>query len=118
MKNEWMDKFKSDSQVILSTVDSDNKPHSIIAISIGFYDDKLLIADCYMDQTIRNLELNNNICVVGGYFRVKGTADIFKDGKYFDICKDKNKDSGFVVKSAILITINEVTNLDTQEKIL
>lgn len=45
-----------------------------------------------MRTTIKNLKENPNICVIGGYIRLKGTAEIFSSGKYFDLCVKENKD--------------------------
>jgi len=51
-------------------------------ISLGFHDDKLLVADA-------------QICVVakrdGLYCRIKDTVEIFNSGKYLDICKSADK---------------------------
>jgi len=63
-----------------------------------------------MSNTIKNLKENQNICVVGGYFRIKGNVEIYSSGKYFDLCVKENSD--YKVNNAILITINEVFDLD------
>jgi hypothetical protein len=63
-----------------------------------------------MNNTIKSLEANQNICIIGGYFRVKGSVEIFDSGKYFDICTDNNPD--YKVNNAILISINEAFDLD------
>jgi len=107
---DWKEKFKQGKEIILSTCSKDNSPNSNIVISLGFIDNKLLIADCQMNTTIRNLKENPKICVIGGYFRLKGIVEIFSSGKYFDICKEKNKD--YKLKNAILVNIKEVFDLE------
>lgn len=106
----WKSNFKKGTEIILSTSSKDCMPNANIAISLGFVEDKLLIADCQMKKTIKNLKENQKVCVVGGYFRIKGTAQISASGKYFDMCVKNNSD--YKVNNAILITVKEVFDLD------
>ena len=111
--NKWNDSFKDGKEVVLSTC-SDNKPNANIVISLGFYDDKLLIADCQMKTTIDNLKQNGNVCVVGGYFRAKGVANVYNSGMYFDICSRllSAQDASLKLKNAIVINIREVFDME------
>jgi hypothetical protein len=68
-----------------------------------------------MNNTIKNLKDNKKICVIGNYFRVKGKAEIFHVGRYFDLCVKENKD--YRVKNAILVTVKEVFDLGKVKKI-
>jgi len=113
---DWKDNFKKGKEIILATSSKDSVPNANIVISLGFMDDKLLIADCQMNNTIKNLKENPNICVIGGYIRLKGTVEIFSSGKYFDLCVKENKDHE--AKNAILISVKEVFDLDKVKKIL
>ena len=116
----WEDAFKKGQELILSTCSSDAKPNANIVISLGFVDDKLLIANSQMRTTLKNLESTKYICVIarnnGEYYRLKGTVEIFDCGKYFDICKKADKE--FPPKNAVLITIKEVFDLDKVKKIV
>lgn len=112
---DWKDNFKKGKEIVLATCSKDNLPNANIVISLGFVDDKLLVADCQMNNTIRNLKENPNICVIGGYVRLKGNVEIFSSGKYFDLCVKENKD--YKVKNAILISIKEVFDLDKVKRI-
>ncbi len=109
---EWMDDFKEGKELILASCSSESKPNANIAISLGFRDGKLLIADCQMKTTIENLKQTPKICVIGGYYRINGFVEIFTSGKYFELCIEKN--TGHNVKNAILINIEEVFDLDKQ----
>jgi len=111
----WKDKFKEGKEIILSTCSKESKPNANIVISLGFVDNQLLVADCQMKTTIKNLKENNNICVIGGYLRLTGKVNIFNKGKYFDIAVSKSK--GYKVNNIILITPKEIFNLDNQKKI-
>jgi len=112
---EWKNNFKDGKKIILATSSKNNIPNANIVVSLGFVDNKLLVADCQMKKTIKNIIDNKNICVIGGYFRIKGKTKIFSSGKYFDKCVLKNKN--YSVKNALLITINEVFDLNNNIKI-
>ena len=116
----WKKVFKKGQELILSTCSKDGEPNINIVISLGFYDDKLLIADALMKATIENLSENNKICVFAKsdnlYYRIKGTVEIFNSGKYFDICNEADKQ--FPTKNAILISVEEVFDLDKIKKII
>lgn len=107
---DWKNSFKEGKELILATSSKNSLPNANIVISLGFVDDKLLVANCQMSNTINNLKENPNICVICGYFRIKGKVEIFYSGKYFDICVQKSK--GYSVKNAILISVDEVIDLD------
>lgn len=111
----WKENFAKGKEVILATASKESLPNANIVISLGFVDDKLLVANCQMKNTIKNLKENPNICVIGGYFRIKGGAKIFSSGKYFDYCVKNSK--GPSVKNAILISINGVFDLYEVDKI-
>ncbi|MFH1474006.1 MAG: hypothetical protein ABIE55_03890 [Candidatus Aenigmatarchaeota archaeon] len=73
-----------------------------------------------MTTTIKNLRENKNICVVGGYFRIKGTVEIYDSGKYFDVCSEilRGQDETLEMRNAIIITVKEVFDLENNKKII
>jgi predicted pyridoxine 5'-phosphate oxidase superfamily flavin-nucleotide-binding protein len=107
---DWKEVFKKGQELVLATSSKDAQPNANIVVSLGFVNDKLLLADCQMKNTIKNLKENKNICVIGGYFRLKGKVEIFSSGKYFDLCNHTDKE--YQTKNAILVTIEEVFDLD------
>lgn len=112
----WKKNFEDGKELILATCSNDCDPNANIVISLGFVGSKLLIADCQMTTTIKNLKQNKRICIVGGHYKIKGDVKIFDSGKYFQICVKKNKE--YAVKNAILVEIKEVFDLDKIKKIL
>ena len=109
---DWKENFKEGKELVLATCSKSGNPNANIVVSLGFVDDKLLIADCQMEKTIKNLKENRKIVVVGGYYRASGAVEIFASGKYFDICVEKSK--GYKVNNAILVNIEKVFDLDKQ----
>ncbi|HCC22790.1 TPA: flavin-nucleotide-binding protein [Candidatus Falkowbacteria bacterium] len=107
---DWKEQFNEGQELVLATASKSSLPNANIVVSLGFVAEKLLVANCQMNQTIKNLTENNRICVIGGYYRLKGTVEIFSSGEYFDLCQQKN--AGYEVKSAILITVDEIFDLN------
>ena len=110
MKTNWKNNFKKGKKIVLATSSLNGNPNANVVISLGFMEDKLLIADCQMVTTIKNLKENHKICIIGGYFRIKGDVGIFSSGEYFDECIKKTK--GYIVRNAIVVTIKEVFDLN------
>lgn len=107
---EWRGNFIEGREIILATSSKGGVPNANIVVSLGFTEGKLLVADCQMDTTIKNIKENPDVCAVGGHCRIKGRAEIFTSGKYLDMCAAKSK--GYAVKNAVLIGIGEVFDLD------
>ncbi|MDO8260319.1 MAG: pyridoxamine 5'-phosphate oxidase family protein [Candidatus Magasanikbacteria bacterium] len=116
----WKNNFEKGQELVLSTCGKNCEPNANVVISLGFYDDKLLIADAQMNTTIKNLLENNKICVFakmeGLYYRINGDVEIFNSGKYYDICSENDKQ--YPAKNAILISVTEVFDLDKGKKVL
>ena len=115
----WKNVFKKGQELVLSTCSKNCEPNLNVVISLGFYNDKLLVANAQMNTTIKNLSENKKICVYSKdnsqYIRIKGNVEIINSGKYYDICV--NADKEHPVKNAILISIEEVFDLDNVKKI-
>ena len=110
----WKSSFEKGKELILATSSKDGAPNANIVISLGFVDDKLLVADSQMCTTLKNLQSTKRVCVVAKnkdeYYRIKGSVEIFNSGKYYDICNESDKE--YPTKNAILITVKEVFDLD------
>ncbi|MCX6784992.1 MAG: hypothetical protein NTV81_03635 [Candidatus Komeilibacteria bacterium] len=112
----WKNNFKENQELILATCSSKAKPNANIVISLGLIGDKLLVADCQMNTTIKNLKENGNICVISKYLKMVGKVKIYTSGKYFEICSRKNK--GYTIKHAILINPKKVFDLDKGKMVI
>ena len=107
---KWKNNFKAGKELLLCTASLKGQPNGIIVISLGFIDGQLLIADCQMKRTIKNLEENKNICVIGGYFKIIGTVKLYNKGRYFEVAAKQTK--GYKVKHSILIKPKKLIDLD------
>ena len=117
----WKSVLGEGKEIVLATSSKNIQPNAIIVMSLGFIDDKLLIANCQMKSTSENIQTNPNICIVATgkkeYYRVKGFASIFSSGKFFDEAVKKSSPD-LSVKSAIVVEVKEVLDLDKGKKIL
>ena len=120
-KMAWKDALKEGQELVLATSSKDSKPNANIVISNGLVDDKLLVADCMMTTTFKNIQETRRVCIVAKYkkeyYKVKGKATIYSSGKYFDLAVSKTTPE-YPVKHAITIDIEEVFDLDKAKKIL
>ncbi len=111
----WKSHFKEGKELVLSSCSKNAEPNANIVISLGFVGKNLLIADCEMSTTIKNLKENKKICVVSDHLRISGTVDIYGEGKNFELAAERSK--GYNVKNAILVKIKEAFDLDKVKKI-
>jgi uncharacterized pyridoxamine 5'-phosphate oxidase family protein len=116
----WKSVFDKEQELVLATCSKNCQPHANLVISLGFVGNKLLIADCQMKTTLKNLKELSSVCIVakkkGEYYRLKGKVEIFSSGKYFDLCNKASEN--YPAKNAILVNIKEVFDLDKVKKIL
>lgn len=73
-----------------------------------------------MVTTINNLEENPRICIVGGYFKIYGSVEIFTSGNYFDkgVQIVASQDKMLKVKSVIAVSIESVFDLGNIKQIV
>jgi predicted pyridoxine 5'-phosphate oxidase superfamily flavin-nucleotide-binding protein len=116
----YRDALKERQKIILATSSRDGEPRAIAVVSLGFIDGKLLIGACLMRKSLNNIKENNKVSIAtiteGGYYRIDGEASIFSEGQYLEIAIKKSNPP--LPKSAILIDIKEVVDLDKGEKIV
>jgi len=116
----WKDALKEGQELVLATCSKDSKPNANVVISNGLVENKLLISDCMMSTTFKNIQENNKVCVVAKYekeyYRINGKATVYSSGKFFDLAV-KRSGPGYPVKHAIVIDIEEVFDLDKLKKI-
>lgn len=103
-----------------STVDKNNKPHSIAVACCKVFGNKIIITNTHIKESIRNLKDNKNVSLtvwnkdwevacIG--FELKGIAENETSGKYFDFVKKMPDNEGYDVKSAIVVTVTNVKKL-------
>lgn len=51
----WKDALKEGQELVLATCSKNSKPNANVVISNGMVDSKLLISDCMMSTTFKNI---------------------------------------------------------------
>jgi len=105
----------------LTTVDKEQSPHSIAVAYVKVVDnDKILVSDNYMKETIENLKINNNVSLLLWNenwkkncfsFELKGKAQYFTSGKWREEVKKIQENRGNPAKGAVLVTILKIKKL-------
>lgn len=96
----------------LATVSKAGQPHAIAVACIKVIDDKIVITNTHISETLKNLEINDNVALavwnrewekscVG--FEIKGRARYHKSGQWLDYVKNLPDNEGCDVKGAIVI---------------
>lgn len=105
----------------VATVGADGNPHCIAVAFVKVVgDDKVLITDNYMKETTGNLRENNRVALavwnkeweedcVG--YQLKGTAEYFSEGEWYERIKAMPENDGEPCKGAILVTVNNIKRL-------
>ncbi len=100
--------------VALATVTSDNKPNVIgVAFVKVVSDNQVLITNNYMNQTIKDISQNKNVCLIvwdsemHGY-KLIGEAEYYTDGEWKKYIEQMEENKGLPAKGAVLIKVSKI----------
>jgi hypothetical protein len=90
-----------------------NTPNAIVVeIHKVLEDNKILLTDNYMNQTLTDIKQNPNIMLLiwddKGSKKFIGEAEYFSEGKYLDIVKALPCNKGFPCKGVVVLTVKKV----------
>ncbi len=110
-------KLIENNAMSLATVNNDNTPNVIgVAYIKVVSENKIIITDNFMSQTINNIQENNNICIAVWNEKWKGakiigTADYYTSGEWKSYVENMKENQGLSAKGAILVTISQIIKL-------
>ena len=117
----WKDALQIGQEAVLVTSSKDGNPNAIYVVSKGIVDEKILLNVCQMQVSLNNVKENNRVCLVvkydEKYYKVRGTATLYDSGKYFELAKERNISGTPEPKFAMLVSIDEVYDLDGVKKL-
>ncbi len=117
----WKNAFREREEIIIATASKTGIPRAIVATSLGFSEDKLLIGICQMKKSFENLKENNNISLVAikdkEYYRIIGKTEISSAGKYFEIAVERSRKCPPLPHHVLVVDIKKVFDLDKVKKI-
>ena len=107
--------------VCLCTASKNGKPNAIFAES-WLFKNKVLIVDCHMKKTVKNLKENNQVSLIAQnckeYYQIKGIAEYCIKGKWLEKARQIVKGTKYKAKGTVVISIKEVYDLDSRKKLL
>jgi len=119
--NEELKRLIEENALAFATVDEKGNSH---CIAVGFVKvvskNQILVTDNYMVETVKNIQQNPNAALsvwnkdwkekcVG--YELRGTAEYFTTGKWYEMIKQIPENKEEPCKGAILITINKIKKL-------
>ena len=100
--------------VALATVMDSGKPNVLgVACVRVVSDTEMVITDNYMNQTLKDILNNKNICLLvwgkdlKGY-KMIGRAEYFKSGNWVNFIKSLPDNAGLPAKGAILVKVEKI----------
>lgn len=113
---ELKDLITTAEQKVLATA-SNNEPNVVPLSMVEVYEDKIVICNCFMDKTIKNLESNDKVALAfwKGFvgIQVKGRVAYETEGQIFDSYVDwlAGKHPDRVLKGVLVVTPESVYDL-------
>ncbi len=105
-------------EIVIATSDKNGDVKGIFVIAKGFVDEKLLFGLCKKRKTYNNLVENPRISIVvknNGYYRIQGKTEFFEEGEVLETLLNRCNPPIPII--GVLVTINEIWDLDKDEKI-
>jgi predicted pyridoxine 5'-phosphate oxidase superfamily flavin-nucleotide-binding protein len=103
--------------VVLATVLDKKFPNAVVVAFVKVISDKeILITDNYLNQTIKDLKQNNNVCLLvwnnkwEGY-KIIGRAEYYRTGKWKRFVEMMKENKDLPAKGAILIKTEKIIKL-------
>lgn len=100
--------------IALATITTDGKPNIIgVAFVKVVSKNQIIVTDNFMNQTIKDISENNNVCLIvwddkmNGY-KLIGTAEYYTDGQWKTYVTQMEANKGLPAKGAILVKISQI----------
>lgn len=113
-------KFIEANAMALATVGRNGKPHNIAVAYVKVVDDKIVISNAHIKESIKNISFNPNVSLavwnkdwekacVG--FELVGKAKNHISGKWFDFVCNLPDNEGYKINSAIVVEVKKIKKL-------
>ncbi|MCX6731423.1 MAG: pyridoxamine 5'-phosphate oxidase family protein [Candidatus Parcubacteria bacterium] len=119
--NEELKNLIESNPLGLASADENGNPHCIAVAYVKVVsDNQILITDAHIIETTKNIKQNPNVSLVVwnknweddcfGYI-LKGTAEHFTKGKWYQKVSEIAENEGLEYKGAILVTIDKTRKI-------
>jgi uncharacterized pyridoxamine 5'-phosphate oxidase family protein len=120
MISPGLQKFIESNVVGFATIGKNGKPHNIAVACVKVVEDRIVISNTHIKESIENLKHNNNISLVVwnkeweracvGY-ELAGKAKNYTNGKWFEYVSNLPDNKGYKIVSAIIVGITKIKRL-------
>ncbi len=100
--------------VALATIIGEDKPNVIgVAYIKVVSDHEIVVTDNYMNQTVKDITENKNVCLIvwdkdlKGY-KLVGEAEYYTDGEWKKFVEQIEENKGLPAKGAILVKVSKI----------
>ena len=113
MINKEAIKIIEGNPITIATADKEGKPRATNVAYVKVRDNKLLITNNYMNQTIQNLKQNPQISIAvfndkwKGY-QIEGTAKYSESGPFYDFVKSMKENENEPCKGVIIVEVKTI----------
>jgi len=113
-------KFIETNAMGFATVSKSGKPHNIAVAYVKVVDDKIIISNAHIKESVNNLKYNDNVSLVIWNkewekscigFEFTGKAKNYTEGKWLEYVQELPDNEGCKVTSAIIITVKKIKKL-------
>ena len=110
----YMDKtIIEGNPVALATITKSDKPNQVVVAFAKYEQDKVIITDNYMAQTLDDIKINPSVCLVvwdkdWNGLKIIGEAEYFTSGKWMEFVKDIPENKGLPCKGAIVVSVKKI----------
>ena len=103
------------SVIAVASCDKNSAPHNIAVMYAKVIDNKIIITNNFMKNTIENIKFNSKVSLVFWQgeegWRIDGEAEYFDSGKWLEFVKKMKENEGLPARGAIIINPNKISKL-------
>ena len=120
MISPGMKKFIESNAIGFATVGKNGKPHNIAVAYVKVVEDKIVISNTHIKESVENLKRNDNVSLVVwnkeweracvGY-ELTGTAKNYTAGKWLEYVSNLPDNEGYKIISAIVVKVTKIKKL-------
>jgi uncharacterized pyridoxamine 5'-phosphate oxidase family protein len=120
MISPGLKKFIEANAIGLATAGPNGKPHAIAVAYVKVAEDKIVITNSHIKESVKNITTNDNVALVVWNkewekacvgFELSGKAKNYTSGKWFDFVKNMPENKGYRIRSAIVVKVTKIKKL-------
>ena len=120
MISKGLKRLLESNAIGFATIGKNGKPHNIAVAYVKVIDNKIIISNSHIKESIKNLRFNNNVSLVVWNkewknacvgFELQGKAKNYTTGKWFDFVSKLPDNEGCKIVSAIVVKTTKIKRL-------